>query len=74
MTGYDTSDGYRIEPLDDRDEDDPEFTVDPILSGVENDGGDRPDRHRGLQPDGSYERRTPSEVAAFDDEERGLKA
>lgn len=28
------SDGYRISPFDDRDEEDPEYTVDPVLSGA----------------------------------------
>lgn len=32
MTGYDTADGYVNGPLDDRDSDDPDFTVDHDLS------------------------------------------
>jgi hypothetical protein len=43
MTGFDTSDGYRIEPLDDRDSDDPDFTIDPMLSCSNTDfGGEDP--------------------------------
>lgn len=32
MTGYHTADGFVNGPMDDRDADDPEFTVDPELS------------------------------------------
>jgi hypothetical protein len=37
------SDGYSIEPIDDRDEDDPDFRIDPILSCSNTDfGGEDP--------------------------------
>lgn len=68
MNGYDTSEGYHIGPLDDRDEAHPEYTIDPILSYDDNHGGDHPSRHRGLNPDGSYERRIPTEEAAYNPE------
>lgn len=32
MNGYHSSDGYRIEPLDDRDEASPPYRIDPQLS------------------------------------------
>lgn len=43
MMGYHDSDGYRIEPLDDRDEEDPEYEIDPEFSCTNTDfGGDDP--------------------------------
>jgi hypothetical protein len=33
------ADGYRIEPIDDRDEDDPDFEIKPILSSSNTDFG-----------------------------------
>jgi hypothetical protein len=32
MKGYDTNEGYRIEPLDDRDDEDPHWSINPIYS------------------------------------------
>jgi len=63
MTGYDTSDGFRVEPLDDRDSDDPEYTIDPMFSGTQDDGGShREIRHKSLEPTV----KTPAERATFD--------
>jgi hypothetical protein len=63
MTGYDTAEGYQYEPFDDRDEDDPEFVIDPMFSGTQADGDDhRKLRHRDLDGSG----RTPADQATFD--------
>jgi len=65
MTGYDTNEGYRSEPLDNRDSEDPEYTVDPMFSGTHADGGPhRKLRHRSLE-----EQRTPADLATFDPRE-----
>lgn len=68
MNGYDTAEGYHIGPLDDRDVENPDYTIDPMFSDTGNHGGDRSDRHRGLTPEGEYEGRTAAEMAAFDPE------
>lgn len=61
MTGYHSSDGYRIEPLDNRDEDEPEYTIDPVLSSSNtNFGGEDP----ATIPD--HSEKTPAEMATFD--------
>jgi hypothetical protein len=39
MIGYDTADGYRVEPLDNRDEAEPGYEVNPILSCSNTDFG-----------------------------------
>ena len=63
MTGYDTARGYRVEPLDDRDDEDPDWTIDPMFSGVHNDGGPhRKLRHKDIEPT----IKTPAELATFD--------
>ena len=63
MIGYDTTDGYRIEPLDNRDEDDPGWSIDPMFSGTQDDGGPHRElRHKGVEP----EIKTPAERATFD--------
>lgn len=60
MNGFDTSDGYRVEPLDNRDEDEPDYTIDPILSSSNTDfGGEDPAKIE--EPTG-----TPAERATFD--------
>ena len=63
MTGYDTNEGYRVEPLDDRDAEDPEYEIDPMYSGTHDDGGEhRRLRHKEVEP----VVKTPAERAVFD--------
>jgi len=42
MPGYHSSEGYRNEPLDDRDSDDPEFELIPEFSSNTDFGGEDP--------------------------------
>lgn len=63
MTGYDTHDGFRDEPFDNRDDDDPEYTIDPMFSGTHADGGEHRElRHETLENTPE----TPSDVAVYD--------
>lgn len=66
MIDSEDTDPSIVEPLDDRDEEKPEYLVDPMLSGSNIHIDGRTDRHRGLRPDGEYEQRTAAEVAAYD--------
>lgn len=64
--GFHDSKGYRDEPLDDRDEEDPEYTIDPMFSGTHADGGEhRKIRHREVNPTP----KSPAEMATFDPRE-----
>jgi hypothetical protein len=60
VNGYHSEDGWSIEPLDDRDEDDPEYRIDPILSSSNTGfGGEDPAKTTVLSG-------TPAEKATFD--------
>lgn len=66
VKGYHSGDGYRIESLDDRDEEDPKYTIDPMLSGTHADGGKHRNlRHKEVEP----VTKTPADLATFDPRE-----
>jgi hypothetical protein len=63
VKGYHDSDGYRDEPLDNRDEENPEYIIDPMLSGTHADGGEhRVLRHKTAEPT----LKSPADMATFD--------
>jgi len=52
-------------PIEEQREDEPEFTIDPMFSGTQADGGEhREERHRDLEA----QPKTPAEVAMWDEE------
>lgn len=50
MNGYDTSKGFEIGPMDDRDDEEPEYTVDPALSCTNTDFGGKDPATEGPDP------------------------
>jgi len=50
MNGYDTAEGYRVEPLDDRDDEDPEYTIRPVFSSPDFDFSSEDPAVRGPEP------------------------
>lgn len=60
MTGFDSSEGYRIEPFDNRDDEEPDYEIRPELSSSNTDFGGK-DPAIIEEPTG-----TPAELATFD--------
>jgi len=67
MSKHDTAEGYRIAPLDDRDEDDPHWSIDPVFSSPDFDFSSEDPAVEGPEP--------REEIApAWNHEERDIEA